>query len=361
MINEEEVKPQEESIDEENELYENHRIVVDKGQSLLRIDKFLMARLEDVSRNKIQNAAKADCILVNDKPIKPNYRVKPNDVISILLTSPPREIVIIPQDLPLTIVYEDNDVIIVNKNPGMVVHPGYGNYTGTLLNALMFHFQDQKSPTGEPVLPYLVHRIDKDTSGLLLVAKNEIAQTKLAKQFYDHTVDRKYHALVWGDFLEDSGTITGNIGRSLKDRKVMTVFPNGDYGKHAVTHHRVVERFGYITLVECQLETGRTHQIRAHMRWIGHPLFNDATYGGHLILKGNTTTKYKQYITNCFQMLPRQALHALSLGFTHPTTGKRMHFESELLKDMADVVEKWRKYTSFNRLEEDAELDYSDL
>lgn len=360
MINEEEVKSVDDSV-EENELYENHRIVVDKGQSLLRIDKFLMTRLEGVSRNKLQNAAKADCILVNEKPIKPNYRVKPNDVISILLTSPPREIEIIPQELPLTVVYEDDDVIIVNKNPGMVVHPGYGNYTGTLLNALMFHFQGQKSKTGEQVIPYMVHRIDKDTSGLLLVAKNELAQTKLAKQFYDHTVDRKYHALVWGDFQEDSGTVIGHLGRSLKDRRVMTVFPDGDYGKHAVTHYKVVERFGYVTLIECQLETGRTHQIRAHMKYIKHPLFNDETYGGHLILKGNTTTKYKQYITNCFQMLPRQALHALILGFTHPTTGERMLFESQLPEDMGSVIEKWRKYTNFNKLEEEAEMAELDM
>ncbi|MBR5784150.1 MAG: RluA family pseudouridine synthase [Bacteroidales bacterium] len=329
---------------EEGEMYENYRVVVDKGQSLLRIDKFLMARIEGASRNKIQNAAKAECILVNDKPVKSSYRVKPHDVISVLLPEPPREIEIIPQDIPLNIVYEDADVIVVNKQANLVVHPGYGNYTGTLLNALTFHFQGATNADGSPVAPYLVHRIDKNTTGLLLIAKNEMAQTYLAKQFYEHTIDRKYNALVWGDFAEDSGTIIGHLGRSTKDRKIMTVYPDGDQGKHAVTHWNVVERFGYVSLVECVLETGRTHQIRAHMRYIGHPLFNDDTYGGNIILKGTTFSKYKQFVNNCFDMLPRQALHAKVLGFVHPTTKEKMYFESELPTDMESVLEKWRKY-----------------
>ena len=331
---------------EDNEMYENYRIVVDKGQSLLRIDKFLMVRIEGASRNKIQNAAKADCILVNDKPTKPSYKVKPGDVISVLLPTPPREIEIIPQDIPINIVYEDSDVIVVNKQPNLVVHPGYGNYTGTLLNALTFHFQGQTNADGSSVIPYLVHRIDKNTSGLILIAKNEMAQTYLAKQFFEHTIERKYNALVWGDFAEDSGTIEGNLGRSLKDRKVMTVFPDGDYGKHAITHWSVLERFGYVSLVECVLETGRTHQIRAHMRYIGHPLFNDDTYGGDIILKGTTFSKYKQFVNNCFEILPRQALHAKVLGFVHPTTKKNLFFESELPEDMQIVLAKWRRYSN---------------
>ncbi len=337
---------------EEGEMYENFRIVVDKGQSLLRIDKFLMARIEGASRNKIQNAAKADCILVNEKPIKPSYKVKPDDIISVLLPEPPREIEIIPQDIPLHVVYEDDDVIVIDKQPNLVVHPGYGNYTGTLLNALAFHFEGKTDAEGSPIIPYLVHRIDKNTSGLILIAKNEMAQTYLAKQFFDHTIERKYNALVWGDFVEDEGTIEGNLGRSAKDRKVMTVFPDGDQGKHAVTHWKVKERFGYVTWVECVLETGRTHQIRAHMRYIGHPLFNDDTYGGDLILKGTTFSKYKQFIHNCFQMLPRQALHAVVLGFEHPGTKKKLFFESALPNDMASVLEKWRNYATHKALEE---------
>lgn len=337
---------------EDGEMYENYRVVVDKGQSLLRIDKFLMARIEGASRNKIQNAAKADCILVNNKPTKPSYKVKPGDVISVLLPEPPREIEIIPQDIPLNIVYEDDDVIVVNKQANLVVHPGYGNYTGTLLNALTFHFQGQTNADGSPVEPYLVHRIDKNTSGLILIAKNEMAQTYLAKQFFEHTIERKYNALVWGDFAEDTGTIVGNLGRSPKDRKIMTVFPDGDQGKHAVTHWAVLERFGYVSLVECVLETGRTHQIRAHMRYIGHPLFNDDTYGGNIILKGTTFSKYKQFVNNCFELLPRQALHAKVLGFVHPTTKKTLHFESALPDDMEAVLQKWRKYVVHSNPEE---------
>lgn len=338
---------------EGDELYEHYRIVVDKGQALLRIDKFLMARIEGASRNKIQNAAKAQCILVGGKPVKQNYRVKPLDVISVLLPNPPREIEITPEDIPINIVYEDDDVLVVDKQPGLVVHPGYGNFDGTLLNALAFYYQGKTDKEGNPITPYLAHRIDKNTSGLIILAKNEMAQTVLAKQFFDHTIERKYNALVWGDFADDDGTIDGNLGRSPKDRRVMTVFPDGSEGKHAVTHWHVLERFGYVTLVECVLETGRTHQIRAHMRYIGHPLFNDDTYGGDQILKGTTFSKYKQFITNCFQLMPRQALHAVVLGFEHPATHKHMHFESPLPQDFASVVEKWRKYVASGKIIEE--------
>lgn len=342
-------------LDDEQDLFEHHRLVADKGQSLLRIDKFLMCRLENVSRNKIQNAAKAGNILVNDKSVKQNYKVKPGDVISIVMSYPPREIEIIPQDIPVKIVYEDDQVVVVDKTPGMVVHPGYGNYTGTLVNALTYHFNKDKKEGEEKVSTLLSHRIDKNTSGLILVAKDEYSQAKLAKQFYDHSIERKYYALVWGDFKEDEGTIEGHVGRSLKDRKVMDVFPNGEHGKHAITHYKVVERFGYVTLVECVLETGRTHQIRAHMQHIGHPLFNDETYGGDQILKGTTFTKYKQFIQNCFKLIPRQALHAATLGFVHPETGKFIRFESQLPEDFTQVLDKWRNYVRFKELETEDE------
>ncbi|MDR2906903.1 MAG: RluA family pseudouridine synthase [Bacteroidales bacterium] len=335
--------------DEEQDLYEHHRIVVDKGQSPLRIDKFLMIRIENTIRNKIQNAAHAGNILVNDKPVKPNYKVKPGDIISVVMAYPPRETEIAAENIPLNIVYEDADILIVNKMPEMVVHPGFGNFSGTLVNALAYHFQTTDSESK----PYLVHRIDKNTSGLLLVAKNEVAQSFLAKQFYDHTVERKYWALVWGDFLEDEGTITGNVGRSLKDRKVMTVFPDGDYGKHAVTHYKVLERFGYVTLVECVLETGRTHQIRAHMRYLKHPLFNDEVYGGNQIIKGTIYSKYKQYVQNCFNIIPRQALHAKTLGFIHPSTKKMMAFDSEMPADFGGVLDKWRNYSQYNTIDDE--------
>lgn len=326
--------------EETQELYEHYRFVADKGQRPLRVDKYLMNLMENTTRNKIQNAAKAGNILVNETPVKPNYKVKPEDVISIVLAHPPRLIEINPEAIPVDIVYEDEDILLVNKKPGMVVHPGYGNYTGTLLNALLYHFQQ----TGQEAEPLLVHRIDKDTSGLLLVTKTELAQSKLAKQFFDHTIERKYQALVWGDFEEDSGTITGNLGRDPKNRKLMRVFPDGDFGKEAVTHYKVLERFTYVTLVECELETGRTHQIRAHMRYVRHPLFSDATYGGDEILRGTTFTKYKQFVQNCFKTIPRQALHAKSLGFVHPTTGKQMFFDSVLPEDMTGVIDKWRNY-----------------
>jgi 23S rRNA pseudouridine1911/1915/1917 synthase len=334
---------------EENDLYEHFRFEVDKGQALLRIDKFLMGRIQNASRNKIQNAAHADNILVNNKPVKPNYRVKPLDVISIVLAYPPRETEILPENIPLTIVYEDDDLLVVNKAAGMVVHPAHGNYTGTLVNALVYRFQSQGIQTEAG--PYLVHRIDKDTSGLLLVAKNELAQSKLARGFFEHKIDRKYQALVWGDFKEEEGTVEGHIGRSLRDRLVMDVFPDGSHGKEAITHYRVLKRFHYITLVECTLETGRTHQIRAHMQHIGHTLFNDARYGGDQVLKGTTFTRYKQFIMNCFELCPRQALHAQTLGFVHPADGRKMYFESELPEDMKAVISKWERYVI--KLDED--------
>lgn len=329
-----------ENEDSDNEMYEHFRFVVDKGQSPLRMDKFLFSRIENASRNKIQVAAKADCVLVNGKPEKPSYKVKPLDVITILMSKPPRDTDVIPQNIPLEIVYEDDDVIIVNKKAGMVVHPSYANYDGTLVNALTYYFNEQ----GKGAIPALVHRIDKDTSGLLLVAKNEVAQTYLAKQFFDHTVERRYQALVWGDFDEDEGTITGNLGRSAKDRRVVAVYPDGSQGRHAVTHYKVLQRFNYVTLVECRLETGRTHQIRAHMQYIKHPLFGDKTYGGDTIVKGTTFTKYKQFVNNCFDILPRQALHAKTIGFVHPTTHQLMQFDSDLPDDMQRVIAKWKKY-----------------
>lgn len=327
------------------ELYEHHRFIVDKGQGLLRIDKFLANKIEGVSRNKVQNAAKADCILVNEKPVKSNYRVKPLDVISVVLPNPPHEFEVIAEDIAFDCVYEDDDVLVVNKPAGLVVHPGYGNFTGTLLNALTFYLQGKKNSRGEEVAPYLVHRIDKDTSGLLLVAKTELAQTALARQFFNHTVYRRYNALVWGILHEDTGTIDGYIGRSAKDRRVMAVNADPEFGRNAITHWTVLERFRYTTLVECRLETGRTHQIRAHFKYIGAPLFGDPVYGGNIILKGNQTGAYSQFIKNCFDALPRQALHARSIGFMHPTLGQYRQFDSELPEDMTLIIEKWRRYS----------------
>ena len=337
----------EEIINEEStdqELFEHFRFEADPGQNTVRIDKFLSGKMLNTSRSRIQNAAKAGTIIVNGKAVKSNYKVKPKDIISVVMSHPPRDVEIIPQDIPIDIMYEDEDIIVVHKSAGMVVHPGHNNYEGTLLNALRFHI-DQKYPNhGPEIEANLVHRIDKDTSGVLLVAKNEIAQARLGKQFYDHSIERKYIALVWGDFKDEEGTIEGHIGRSLKDRRVMTVFADGEYGKSAITHYKVIERLGYVTAIQCQLETGRTHQIRAHMKYIGHPLFNDATYGGDQILKGTTFTKYKQFVNNCFKLIPRQALHAKSLGFVHPSTGEYMFFDSELPEDMQAVFEKWRNY-----------------
>lgn len=336
----------EETENENQELYEHYRFQVDPGQEALRIDKFLMSRIQNATRNKIQQATKAGNVLVNEKAVKSNYKVKPADTITVVLTYPPRETTIYAEDIPIEIVHEDEDVIIVNKAAGMVVHPGFNNYTGTLLNALKFYFE-QKGSAAEALL---VHRIDKDTSGLLVVAKNEIAQARLAKQFYDHSIERKYQALVWGDVIEEKGTIEGHIGRNPSNRLQMVVFPEGDHGREAITHYRLLKRFGYVSLVECQLETGRTHQIRAHMRHIKHPLFSDARYGGDRILKGTTFTKYRQFVSNCFKMMSRQALHAKSLGFEHPSTGENMLFESELPQDMASVIEKWDAYSK-NQME----------
>jgi len=328
---------------EEQDLYEHLRLVVDKGQSLLRIDKFLMHRVENASRNRIQNAIELGNVLVNDNVIKASYKVKPLDVISVVLPHLPRDTEVYPENLPITVVYEDDDVLVVNKEAGMVVHPGYNNYTGTLVNALVYHFQQLPTMPGNDGRPGLIHRIDKDTSGLLLISKNERSMTYLARQFYDHTITRKYLALVWGD-IEHDGTVTGYIGRSHNDRRVMSIYDDQEKGKWAVTHYRVLERLGYVTLIECQLETGRTHQIRAHMKHIGHPLFSDAIYGGDKILKGTVFNKYRQFVENCFEMMPRQALHAQTLGFVHPSTKKPMLFEAPLPPDFASVLEKWRKY-----------------
>lgn len=316
------------------------------GQSLMRLDKFLFERIENTSRTRIQNAANAGNILVNNKQVKPNYRVKPNDIVQVVLPNPPREIELIPENIPLNIIYEDDDVIVVNKDPGMVVHPAYGNYTGTLVNALMYHFRDIPMFQSGELRPGLVHRIDKNTSGILVVAKNELALNKLSKQFYDRTTGRKYIALVWGTPDPAEGTITGHVGRSIRDRKVMQVFPDGSQGKPAVTHYRLIEDLGYVSIIECRLETGRTHQIRVHFSHIKHPLFNDEEYGGDKILRGTTFAKYQQFVRNCFTILPRQALHAKSLSFDHPVTGKRLSFDSELPDDMIQVMEKWRNYTS---------------
>ncbi|NLJ82345.1 MAG: RluA family pseudouridine synthase [Bacteroidales bacterium] len=336
-----------------DEMYEHYNFVVDKGQSLLRIDKYLYGHIENVSRNKIQQAAKAGNILVNGIAEKPNYKVKPLDTVSVLMSQPPKEFEVIPEDIPIDIVYEDDDLVIVNKKPGMVVHPAYGNYTGTLVNALSYHFGGNRKEDGSIQNPFLVHRIDKDTSGIMIVAKNEYAQAKLASQFYYKTIERKYHALVWGDMKEDQGTIESYVGRSEADRRVMRVFFDSDKGKYAITHWKVLERFGYVTLVECQLETGRTHQIRIHMKHIGHPLFNDYVYGGNKILKGTIYSKYKQFVKNCFKLMPRQGLHAKILKFIHPTTEEIMYFNSDLPEDMQNVIDKWREYSTHKQFEED--------
>ena len=332
-------------LTDQQELFEHFRFKSEPGQSLLRVDKFLFARLENTSRTRIRNAANAGNILVNNKPVKPNYRVKPGDLIQVVLPNPPREIELIPEDIPINIIYEDDDVIVVNKEAGMVVHPACGNYTGTLVNALMWHFRDiPLFQTGE-LRPGLVHRIDKNTSGLLVVAKNELSLNILSKQFYERTTDRKYIALVWGTPDPPEGSISGNVGRNIRDRKIMQVFPDGSQGKPAITHYSVIEDLGYVSLVECKLETGRTHQIRVHFSYIKHPLFNDEEYGGEKILRGTTFAKYQQFVRNCFAILPRQALHAKSLSFDHPVTGKRLSFDSELPDDMKELIEKWREYT----------------
>jgi len=330
---------------EQSELYEHHRLVIEQGQKMMRLDKYLVCRLPSTSRNRIQNASEAGNILVNGNSAKNSYKVKPGDVVSIVLSYPKSEFELVPEDIPLDIVYEDDDLIIVNKKAGMVVHPAFGHFEGTLVHALAYRFQNLPMFEGKDVRPGLIHRIDKDTSGILVVAKSEIALNKLARQFFDHSCKRSYQALVWGNMPEDTGTITGNIGRSLKNRKVMDVFPNGDYGKEAITHYKVLERLDYVNLVECHLETGRTHQIRVHFKSIGHPLFNDAEYGGDKILKGTSFTKYKQFVENCFKALPRQALHAKSLGFVHPATSKEVFFDSNLPEDMQNCITRWRNYT----------------
>ena len=326
-----------------DDLYEHYRFVASEGQVPLRVDKFLMNFIENATRNKIQQAAKAGNILVNDVVVKQNYKVKPKDVVRVVLSHPPHENLLVAEDIPLDIVYEDNEVIVVNKPAGMVVHPGHGNYTGTLVNGLIHHIENL--PTNSNERPGLVHRIDKDTSGLLVIAKTEFSMAHLSRQFFDRSTERLYYALVWGNIEEESGTIEGHIGRHFKNRLQMDVFPDGEHGKPAITHYKVIERFTYVTLVQCKLETGRTHQIRAHFKHIGHTLFNDERYGGDQVLKGTTFTKYKQFVENCFKAMPRQGLHAKTLGFTHPKTGEFLQFNSEIPEDMQACLEKWRGYS----------------
>jgi 23S rRNA pseudouridine1911/1915/1917 synthase len=333
-------------VDQEEELFEHYRFKADPGQESLRIDKYLLDRMPNTSRNKIQVAAKNGNIQVNGTAVKPNYKVKPLDEVAIVLPYPVREIELIPQDIPIDIVYEDDELVVVNKPANMVVHPGYGNYKGTLVNALVFHFDNLPQRIHDYFgRPGLVHRLDKHTTGIMVVAKTENTLTKLAKQFYDRTTERRYHALVWGD-LEEDVRIEGHLGRSLTNRKVMTVFPDGEHGKHAVTHVKVIKRYGLVTLIECKLETGRTHQIRTHLKWIGHPLFHDLEYGGDTIVKGTTSSPYKQFISNCFDLLPGQALHAKSLGFQHPTKNEWMQFDSDLPVGFQQVLTKWDRYTA---------------
>ena len=332
--------------EEDSQLYEHFRFIADKGQTPLRVDKFLSDRMAGSSRNRIQLAAEAGCILANDKPVKSNYKVKPLDVVSIVMSRPRHEFEIIPEDIPLDIVYEDNELLVVNKPAGLVVHPGYGNYTGTLVNALAYYLKDNHDFNPNDSNFGLVHRIDKDTSGLLVVAKTLNARTDLCLQFYNKTTKREYRALVWGTVKDDEGRIEGNIGRDPYDRMLMTVFPEGDTGKPAVTHYEVIERLGYVTLVKCRLETGRTHQIRVHMKFIGHTLFNDVRYGGDVVLKGKNTTKYRQFVHNCFEICPRHALHAKTLGFIHPVTKEEMFFNSEIPDDMEQLIDKWRTYVN---------------
>lgn len=332
---------------QEEELFEHYKYIADNGQDKLRIDKFLIDRIPNTSRSKIQIAAHNGNILVNKIQVKPNYKVKPNDEISIVLPYPVRQLELIPQNIPIDIIYEDDQLCLVNKSANMVVHPGYGNYDGTLVNALLYHFdQLPELPNDYFGRPGLVHRLDKHTTGLMVVAKTENTLTNLAKQFFDRTTKRKYYALVWGDVAEDEGKVDLYLGRSLKNRKLMVGYPDKEHGKHAVTHYKVVERLGYVTLIECKLETGRTHQIRVHMKHIGHPLFNDFEYGGDKIVKGTSFTKYKQFVENCFKLLPGQALHAKSLGFFHPTLKKELNFDSELPNYFEEVLNKWRRYSS---------------
>ncbi len=339
---------QEDFIEEEEEsLFEHHRIVADAKQSLIRMDKFLMDRLPNVTRTKIQNGIHEGFVKVNDEAIKPSYKVHPHDVITVAFPEPPRDTDIIPENIPLNIVFEDEYLLVVNKLPGMVVHPAYQNWSGTLVNALSYHFQNLPEMTGNDGRPGLVHRIDKDTSGLLVIAKTEAAMTLLAKQFFDHSIERTYQAIVWGMPEPQQGTINVNVGRSLKDRRITAAFPEGDFGRTAITHYKVLKDYRYVSLVECKLETGRTHQIRAHMKFIGHPIFNDATYGGNEPLKGMVFSKYKQFVDNCFKIIPRQALHAKTLGFIHPGTNKFIQFDSELPTDFKEVIDKWENYVKY--------------
>lgn len=334
--------------EEEERLYEEIKIVADAGQGLMRIDKFLMLKLPNVSRSKLQEAIREGVVLVNGRTVSPNHRIHPKDEIIVMMPEKDHVTEVIPEDIPLHIVYEDDELLVINKEAGMVVHPGHGNWTGTLVNALAFHFKNLPTTRNGEMKPGLVHRIDKDTSGLLVIAKTEKAMTHLAKQFFDHTAERTYYALVWGLIDRDNGTIEGNIGRSLKDRRMSAVFPEGDHGKPAITHYKVIERLRYVTLVACKLETGRTHQIRAHMKHIGHTLFGDEMYGGTQILKGEKFSKYKAFVENCFKIMPRQALHAKTLGFVHPSTGQWMQFDSELPADFQEVLEKWRHYLKYH-------------
>ncbi len=340
----------EEELIEENddELFEHHRIVADAKQGLVRIDKFLMDRLPNVTRTKIQYGIRDGFVKVNDKDTKANYKVHPNDVIIISFPEPPRDTDVVPENIPLNIVFEDEHLLVVNKKAGMVVHPAHQNWSGTLVNALTYHFQNLPQMPGNDGRPGLVHRIDKDTSGLLVIAKTEKAMTSLAKQFFDHSIERTYQAIVWGVPAPPQGTINVHVGRSLKDRRVTVAFPEGDFGRHAITHYTLLKDYRYVSLIECKLETGRTHQIRAHMKFIGHPIFNDATYGGNEALKGTIFSKYKQFVDNCFKIIPRQALHAKTLGFIHPATKEFMTFDSELPEDFKAVIEKWEHYVKYN-------------
>jgi len=337
---------------DDKDLYEHFAFKVDPGQEPLRIDKFLLHKIENATRTRIQYAIEEGNVLVNGKNTRSNYKVRPADEISVVFPYPKREIELLPENIPLNIVYEDDDLMVVNKVAGMVVHPGVGNFTGTLMNALVHYVGNlpkSTHPSKDPfreLRPGLIHRIDKNTSGLLVIAKNDRAMTKLAKEFHEKKVLRKYIALAWGDFKEDEGTVNAHVGRDQRDRKKMAVYPDGTQGRNAVTHFKVLERFHYVTLLECRLETGRTHQIRVHMQYLKHPLFNDEVYGGNKILRGTATAKYTKFVENCFTLLPRQALHAMSLGFTHPTTGKEMYFESPLPDDMQQVIKKWRSYTA---------------
>lgn len=341
---------QPEEGEDNTHLYEHFRFIADRGQSLLRVDKFLVDRMMGATRNRIQLAADAGCIMANGKPVKSNYRVKPEDVVTIMMTRPPRAFEILPENIPIKIIYEDEDLLVVDKPAGLVVHPGHGNYTGTLVNALAWYLkEDPAYDPNDPALG-LVHRIDKDTSGLLVIAKKPEAKAHLSAQFFHKTTKREYRALVWGNVQEEEGRIEGNLGRDPRNRMLMTVFPDGDQGKVAVTHYSVLERFGYTTLVKCRLETGRTHQIRVHMKYIGHTLFNDERYGGNEILKGTTSSKYKQFVENCFAICPRHALHAKTLGFIHPSTGEEMFFDSELPVDMVALFDKWRGYATTKEL-----------